>query len=457
MPGKPDRVDLEQWLSSYIDGTCSEPERKQVEEALRRDPQLAALHQQLRRTVDALRAVQGEAAPSHVRERILSQLERRALIGLSPGASQAAAVGSHARTRRNTPWLGLLAAAMLVAAVGTTYWVQTHQARQSRQVAMAPPPRPVLADRARQGVDDKAKSAKSPEPMPGEALAMREQNQPAFGGASGEPRRDTAEARPTSSEVSPAESAPSADAMPAAPAGAQEKATSLAATASAASPATDGLGVNLSEGALAQNEPAQTAGTDSRQAGGTRSVPLERSAVVRLQVAVADPDKVVEMAEIVRHLVEQRGGQILRTASQAGRLTLMASVPAAQRPDLDRAIAGVPAVAYLQSQTLAAGEPEAREATQLVSQRWLGSAQQLLTALDLNGRGQAASPELLASAKDQYVAQGNLSASPAAAPASQPMHSYFGLPQMLQPAESSQEPIIIVIQAAALSSPPAGQ
>jgi len=131
MSAKPNKQDLEQLLSSYIDGECSDQERRQVEEGLQRDPQLRALYTELVRTVEAVRATPAEAAPGRVRERILAQLERRALLDAAPRGIAAARSASWAR-------LGLVAAAMLVTGVGVTWWYRTHQPRTSYQIAMAP-------------------------------------------------------------------------------------------------------------------------------------------------------------------------------------------------------------------------------------------------------------------------------------------------------------------------------
>lgn len=183
MAGKPDNVDLEQLLSSYIDGMCSDKERQQVEQALQRDPRLRALHGQLIRTIDALRAAPSEAAPSHVRERILSQLERRALIGMPAAAGRpAGAAASGPRHLPRSAWLGLLAAAMLVAGIGATWWYRS-QPQRAYQVAMAPsePPQEGYAAREaapqqtyKQGVG----AAESQPPMGGVQASEQQRSAP---------------------------------------------------------------------------------------------------------------------------------------------------------------------------------------------------------------------------------------------------------------------------------------
>lgn len=116
MAETPDKAELEQLLSSYIDGQCSDADRRRVEQALRHDPALRALHRQLAQTVETVRAVGGEPAPSHLRDRILTQLERRALLDQPPARH---------RVLRWKPWLAVAAAAMLTAAAGAGWWFYT--------------------------------------------------------------------------------------------------------------------------------------------------------------------------------------------------------------------------------------------------------------------------------------------------------------------------------------------
>ncbi len=129
MPSKPDKPELERLLSSYIDGACSDAERQQVESALRTDPALRALHADLTKTIECVRGAGAESAPSHLQERILSQLERRALLDdLEPSS------GSSARRLV----LVLATAAVLLVAAGAGWYVYTTR--------IAPPGRTLLAD-----------------------------------------------------------------------------------------------------------------------------------------------------------------------------------------------------------------------------------------------------------------------------------------------------------------------
>jgi hypothetical protein len=139
MAGKGDKAELEQLLSSYIDGECPQAERDRVQEGLRHDPEFRALYTQLLRTIKAVGAMPGEAAPGYVRERILSQLERRALLGVA-SIAPAPPVRPEPSHGHPTAWLSLLAAAMLVAGVGATWWMRMHQEKAPPQLAMAPVP-----------------------------------------------------------------------------------------------------------------------------------------------------------------------------------------------------------------------------------------------------------------------------------------------------------------------------
>jgi hypothetical protein len=159
MTNKPDRTELERLLSSYIDGACSDAERQVVEAALATDPQLRALHRQLTRTLECVRGVGAEAAPSHLRDRILSQMERHALLDSGqPKASRSRVLG---------PLTALATAAMIVAAVGAIWWFYMNpQAAEHRGT--------LLADR---GTDQPASRAKTSEPVPQDTPAVSLQGQ----------------------------------------------------------------------------------------------------------------------------------------------------------------------------------------------------------------------------------------------------------------------------------------
>lgn len=132
MTRKPDKTDMEQLLSSYIDGSCSDEDRRRVEAALKKDAALRALHAELVRTVECIRAVGSEPMPDHVRQRILLQMERRAL--LDDGRATAR------DSSRSRPWAVLATAAVILIAAGAGWWVYTTQFAGSRRPMM-------LADR----------------------------------------------------------------------------------------------------------------------------------------------------------------------------------------------------------------------------------------------------------------------------------------------------------------------
>lgn len=398
MAARSDKPNLEQLLSSYIDGTCSEQERRQVEQALQRDPQLRALHAELSRTVDAIRAVPSEAAPSHVRERILAQLERRALLGEGPKP------GATRDSRRGPPtaWLGMLAAAMLVAGVGVTWWIHTHQEKAPMQLAMAPTrpadqravvretiphaePGRMQADAAEDqaaGEGDneyamkaaEAPSAGTSEPMqtftreiapPTAALTRQTPRQSTRGTILPAPRR--AEDSPRSVEHMAGPEAASVDAVAAAPAPVENVTTDVARPGRRSQPAHE----RAAEAAPWPAQAREILATGLSYVAPTQSVGQYRpegqtAAVQQLLVSIRDADRQVALAnEFIRSRIVARGGQ---AALQADPSVILAADPMGWDSGLLLEIRQAPGVVDMQSTLLSPdSDPLASQAFSLAA------------------------------------------------------------------------------------------
>src|SRR5688572_2302172 len=74
------RDELAENLTAYIDGELSELERKRIEEALKADPELAALERQLRSTVDAVEAMPAPAPSTALRRAVLNRLDEKSRL-----------------------------------------------------------------------------------------------------------------------------------------------------------------------------------------------------------------------------------------------------------------------------------------------------------------------------------------------------------------------------------------
>ncbi|MFQ6049100.1 MAG: anti-sigma factor family protein, partial [Phycisphaerae bacterium] len=136
MPAKPSKEQLEELLSAYIDGECSNADRARLERAMAADPDLRSRLDQLRQTVRLVQSIEGEPAPEHLRQRILAQLERRSLLGDLPGRAVAPTPS------RLLPRAGL-AAAIFVLAVGAGWWI--YRASTGRLRSMPGPSRQFAA------------------------------------------------------------------------------------------------------------------------------------------------------------------------------------------------------------------------------------------------------------------------------------------------------------------------
>lgn len=64
-------------LTAYIDGELTELESKRIEEALRADPELAALERQLRSTIKAVGAMPAPAPSRDLRRAVLNRLDEK--------------------------------------------------------------------------------------------------------------------------------------------------------------------------------------------------------------------------------------------------------------------------------------------------------------------------------------------------------------------------------------------
>src|SRR4051794_9887814 len=64
-------------LTAYVDGELSELEARRIEEALKSDPELAALEQKLRARVKAVEAMPSPAASTSLRRAVLGRLDEK--------------------------------------------------------------------------------------------------------------------------------------------------------------------------------------------------------------------------------------------------------------------------------------------------------------------------------------------------------------------------------------------
>src|SRR5438132_2463863 len=71
------RDELAENLTAYIDGELSELEAKRIEEALKSDPELAALELKLRTTVRAVEAMPAPAPSTALRRAVLNRLDEK--------------------------------------------------------------------------------------------------------------------------------------------------------------------------------------------------------------------------------------------------------------------------------------------------------------------------------------------------------------------------------------------
>jgi len=128
MARKRERTEIEELLSAWLDGQISPADRERLQKALEADPSLRSLLEDLERTVGLLRSFPSEPAPAHLRERVLRQLERRALLSAAEPPVQAAG-----RTKR----FGLVAA-VLVMAVGAGWWIYRAARQEPVRLAQGP-------------------------------------------------------------------------------------------------------------------------------------------------------------------------------------------------------------------------------------------------------------------------------------------------------------------------------
>lgn len=71
------RDELARNLTAYIDGELSELEHKRLEDALKTDPELAALERAMRATLEAVEKLPGPQPSSALRRAVLSRLDEK--------------------------------------------------------------------------------------------------------------------------------------------------------------------------------------------------------------------------------------------------------------------------------------------------------------------------------------------------------------------------------------------
>src|SRR5262245_53411558 len=74
------RDELIENLTAYIDGELSELEAKRIEEALKSDPELATLEQQLRATVTAVEKLGAPEPSQALRRAVLNRLDEKTAL-----------------------------------------------------------------------------------------------------------------------------------------------------------------------------------------------------------------------------------------------------------------------------------------------------------------------------------------------------------------------------------------
>lgn len=105
----PDRSDIHEQLSAYLDGELDENQARRVEEAVRGDTRLALELSKLRAARDLLRRLPREEAGEDFTARVLEQAERRQLVATTP---------VHPVDGKRRPLRVLAAAAVLLVAAG---------------------------------------------------------------------------------------------------------------------------------------------------------------------------------------------------------------------------------------------------------------------------------------------------------------------------------------------------
>ena len=71
------RDELAGSLTAYIDGELSELERKRIEDALKTDPELAALERAMRSTLEAVEKLPGPQPSAALRRAVLNRLDEK--------------------------------------------------------------------------------------------------------------------------------------------------------------------------------------------------------------------------------------------------------------------------------------------------------------------------------------------------------------------------------------------
>ena len=108
--------DIEQLLSSYIDGRLSDRSRTEVKRLIRHDKEMAAKLRSMQRLKQILNAMPVATAPKFMPEDVKAALERRFLLGKSQQKDESAGA-RHLLTQR------LLTAAVFIGFLGVFGWV----------------------------------------------------------------------------------------------------------------------------------------------------------------------------------------------------------------------------------------------------------------------------------------------------------------------------------------------
>ena len=108
--------ELGEQLSAYVDGELNAAEAAEVERMIAADPQVAALLETLRRTVETVRALPRRPAPDGMLDDLTARIERAQLLDGSSEKARAV------RGDRRSAWRLLASAAIVIFAVGGGFW-----------------------------------------------------------------------------------------------------------------------------------------------------------------------------------------------------------------------------------------------------------------------------------------------------------------------------------------------
>lgn len=131
--------DFDELLSAYLDGELSARERSRIERRLAEDPAARRSLEELRRTVDLVRALPRHGAPAALLEDLRVQLERADLLDADRDEFDR---GGVVRRGRGLRWLAVAASLAIVSSAGWWVWSSGLSGLQRReQVADRSPAR----------------------------------------------------------------------------------------------------------------------------------------------------------------------------------------------------------------------------------------------------------------------------------------------------------------------------